>query len=104
MSLPVIIFLSIGFFLHWKSDLFGNLAAIGFQYTTSFLCRKQAINRKSRADSAAENARKTPPELAQLAASWESLPEVVKVGILAMVTASHGQSVIPGVEDLVASQ
>jgi len=32
-----------------------------------------------------------PPDLTQVAASWESLPEAVKAGILAMVTASRGQ-------------
>jgi hypothetical protein len=32
-----------------------------------------------------------PPDLAQVAAAWQHLPEAVKAGILAMVTASHGQ-------------
>jgi len=83
----VIIFLSIDLFLRWKSTLFGNLAAIGFQYTTSFLCRKQAIIRKARASIKAENAPQVLPNLAQVAAAWQHLPEAVKVGIVAMVRA-----------------
>ena len=32
-----------------------------------------------------------PPDLAQIAAAWQRLPEAVKAGILTIVTASHGQ-------------
>jgi hypothetical protein len=44
-----------------------------------------------RAAKKAENGTEIPPDLAQVAASWESLPEAVKAGILAMVTASLGR-------------
>jgi len=32
-----------------------------------------------------------PPDLAEIAAAWNHLPEAVKVGIMAMVVASRGQ-------------
>jgi hypothetical protein len=32
-----------------------------------------------------------PPDLTQVAAAWQHLPEEVKVGIAAMVTASRGR-------------
>jgi hypothetical protein len=32
-----------------------------------------------------------PPNLAQLAATWQHVPEAVRAGVLAMVTASRGR-------------
>ena len=42
-----------------------------------------------RAAEKAENMPETPPDLACVAAAWQQLPEAVKAGILAMVTASR---------------
>jgi hypothetical protein len=44
-----------------------------------------------RAGEKAVNTAKMPPDLAQLAAAWQHLPEAVKAGIDAMVTASRGR-------------
>ena len=32
-----------------------------------------------------------PPDLAQIAAAWQHVPEAVRAGVLAMVTASRGR-------------